>query len=134
MPNIGKKSGAAKAAGRNKQGSKSKPMQINFGRGGKPRKGRGAVDEDDAVLNPGVDYAEDMAETGENEVTVEPVEPFSDGLVSARLRGLVVIPRMGGEDVAALHDFLELFAKTEPFIGAISSKTSFMKKTGGRLL
>lgn len=132
MPNITRKPGAAKAAGRAKRGGRVQPMQVSLGRKAPPSRKRNPMEEDE-ILNPDEEYAEEAA-APEKAAPVEIAEPFSDGLVSARLRGLTVIPRRGGEDTSTLHDFLELFSKTETFIGAISSKTSFMKKTGGRLL
>ena len=62
------------------------------------------------------------------------VVPFADGLISARLNGLVIIPRAGGEEVELLRGFLRHFASAAPFAGNIVSKASFMRKKGGRLL
>lgn len=62
------------------------------------------------------------------------ISPFVDGLVSARLNGLVIIPRVGGEEVELLRGFLRHFSTAAPFAGNIVSKTSFMRKKGGRLL
>lgn len=60
--------------------------------------------------------------------------PFSDGLVAACLKDLVVIPRVGGSEVDLLKGFLKYFATTELFLGSISNRLSFMKKKGGILL
>ncbi len=131
MPNLGKKSGGAKAAGKSKRVNKEQQAPFGFKR--KSARERNPV-EDDVALNPEVAYESSMPEQVKPAHVAEKAEPFSDGLVSPRLRGLTVILHVGGEDTAALHDFLELFSKTETSICATSSKTSFMKKTGGRLL
>ena len=135
MANFGKKAGGEpKPSGRNKR--QDKGVQVNLGKKASTRprgSRRGAVDPEDAPLDPNTMYEEDSEERVVGG-SASPVEPFSDGIVSDKLQGLTVIPRSGGEDIAVLHDFLYLFAKTETFIGTISSKTSFMKKAGGRLL
>lgn len=136
MPNIGKKSGgASKSAGKIKPSKKSPSMKVSLGGKGKPTKAKGKQSLlDDAPIFPGMDAEEINESEVVSEVRVSPAEPFSDGLVSSKLKGLTVVARVGGQEVSVLHDFLELFAKTDTFIGTISSKTSFMKKTGGRLL
>lgn len=132
MPRIGKnKGGPPKAA---EKGSKGQGPSMRMSRKGPARNRKGApVDPEDMPLSPDTMYDGDVLEESQRP-SVAPAEPFIDGIVSPRLRGLAVIPRAGGEEAALLHDFLYLFAKTETFIGAISSKTSFMKKAGGRLL
>ena len=133
MPRIGRKGGDP---------SKATDAKVKGGgrKAGTGRKGtmarnkRGAVDPDDMPLSPDSLYEEEEQAKDPGAGVLMPVEPFMDGIVSQALRGITVIPRAGGEDAAILHDFLGLFAKTETFIGAISTKTSFMKKAGGRLL
>ena len=62
------------------------------------------------------------------------VKPFSDGLVASSLSDMIVVPRVGGEEVEILKEFLVYFASTGTFIGTVSNKLSFMKKKGGLLL
>lgn len=136
MPSIGKKSnGSSKTMGGSKGAKKGSSLQMGRGKksqGFKPRKA--PVDVDDTPLSPDEEVVETEVSGQVSTSTVGPAEPFSDGLVSAKLKGLVVVPRVGGEEVTVLHDFLEMYSRTEPYIGTISSKTSFMKKSGGRLL
>lgn len=136
MPSIGKKSsGPSKAAGKAVGSKKNAALQLGKGKksaGFKPRKK--PVEADDAPLSPDEEFTEVDAVQSSNTPKVSIAEPFADGLVSPKLKGLVVVPRVGGEEVTALHDFLEMYARTETYIGTISSKTSFMKKSGGRLL
>ena len=131
MPNMRKPGGKGKSvnAGR---GVTIRTGQRSFASANKRKR---PTDPDDLPLDPDTVYDGDVGEDeGSPEFTAPTVEPFEDDLVSRRLKNLTVIPRAGGEDAALLHDFLYLFAKTETFIGTISSKTSFMKKAGGRLL
>lgn len=60
--------------------------------------------------------------------------PFSDGLVSPKFSMFPMLPRVGDTEVDLLKSFLKYFSVTSPYIGTISTKTSFMKKKGGRLL
>lgn len=130
MPNFGKKpGGSAKAAGN----SKGRNMGVSK-KNHRPPSMSNMPADDDMPLDSQVAYEDDAYEDEGASVSVSVAEPFEDGLVSAGLRNLPIVPRVGGEEVSILHDFLVLFSKTETFIGAISSKTSFMKKTGGRLL
>lgn len=137
MPNLGRKSGGpGKAVSGSKAGGNSRGFTPKGGRGISQKRDKRdiASESEDTPLDPNVPYETDQGGRNRISAYVEKVEPFSDGLVSLKLRDLAVIPRIGGEEVALLRDFLSLFAKTETFIGAIASKTSFMKKTGGRLL
>ncbi len=134
MPTIGKKSGGGFKPSVNKGRARKQTMNASLSRrGAKPSRNRQGYEDEDAVLSPDVDFQDNVVETG-TEHEVHQAEPFSDGLVSAKLRGLTVIPRVGGEECSVLGDFLVLFSRTEPFIGAVSTKTSYMKKQGGRLL
>lgn len=119
MPNIGKRSGKLKDSKGKYRKSKNEDK---------------VVKDDDRPLSSSVAPDEDLETKQESGLTVATVMPFEDGLVNVGLRGLPTTPRTGGEEISVLHDFLILFSKTETFVGAISSKTSFMKKTGGRLL
>lgn len=136
MPSIGKKSsGPSKAAGKPMGSKKNTSLQLGKGKksaGFKPRKK--PIEADDAPLSPDEEFTETEAVQSSNAPKVNTAESFADGLVSPKLKGLVVVPRVGGEEVTVLHDFLEMYARTETYIGTISSKTSFMKKSGGRLL
>lgn len=132
MPRSREKFGGAGTAPKKaKQGSSPKNQMSRKA----PSKSKGgSLASDDMPLSPDIPYEEGAGEEGYVQQEPSIAEPFTDGIVSPRLKGLTVVPRAGGEDVAVLHDFLLLFAKTETFIGAISSKTSFMKKAGGRLM
>lgn len=77
-----------------------------------------------------MDELDTKVEVGKDTVTT----PFSDGLVFARLNGLTMIPRTGDTEVELLREFFKYFASANPFVGNISTKSSFMKKKGGRLL
>lgn len=114
MPNVGK----------GKKGSTSKPKKNT----------RAKMHDDDMPLDASVAPEEEYEEESSNAVIAEMATPFEDGLVHKALSSIPHIPRVGGEETAVLKGFLDLFARTETFIGAIYSKTSFMKKTGGRLL
>lgn len=67
-------------------------------------------------------------------VAVVKPAPYTDGIVSPAIAGLVTVPRVGGAEVSLIHDYLKYLAVTETYIGAITTKWSFMKKRGGRLL
>lgn len=133
MPVFGKNaSNPPGKAGKNKQGQGT---QVNLGRKASKSKfsRKPAVDPDDMPLNPEVAYGE---EEGYSEPVreVTPVGAFEDDLIHPRLRGLTVIPRAGGEETAVLRDFLDMYTRTGTVLGDLARKTSFMKKTGGRLL
>lgn len=62
------------------------------------------------------------------------VPPFSDGVVSAKFCTVPSVLHAGGPEVEMLRAAMHYFTVTEPFIGTINTKVSFMKKKGGRLL
>ena len=133
MPTIKRNSGGGfkpSASGKGRARKDAIGASLNR-KGTKPQRGKHGF-EDDEVLDPDVGYEEEVAESTDR--TVERAEPFSDGLVSVRLRDVTVIPRIGGEECLVLGEFLKQLSSTEPFIGSISTKTSYMKKQGGRLL
>lgn len=90
--------------------------------------------EDENVI-AGVTPVEDTDDEPEVELpAVELAVPFSDGIVAACLNNLVVIPRIGGQEVDILRSFLHYFVVTDTFIGTITTRASFMRKKGGTLL
>lgn len=125
--------------------SGGKPSRSKGGKGSKPKKtpkssakkNKARVDEQvDEVVVAGVTPIGE--EAPEEEVrkmpVVEQAIPFADGLTAQCLDNLVVISRVGGQEVDLLKSFLKYFATTETFIGTISSKGSFMKRKAGVLL
>ena len=64
----------------------------------------------------------------------EEIMPFSDGLVTSSFCIFPLVAKIADEEVGLLRLFLKYFSQTEPFIGTMNTKTSFMKKKGGRLL
>lgn len=135
MPNVGRKPGGGfKPSSKNKGASRKVAINQSLSqRGTRPSRRKQGFDDDDLPLSP--DEAVVEEETGEGRRLEQSVaEPFSDGLVSRQFKGLAIVPRVGGEECSLLADFLSVFARTEPFIGAISQKASYMKKQGGRLL
>lgn len=134
MPNIGGKSnGGFKPSSKNKGAARKAALSQSLGqRGMKPSRNKHGFQEDDMPLNPDIE-----AEDEEQEVSTPSLpkaEPFSDGIVARQFRGLVIVPRVGGEECSVLSDFLTVFSRTAPFIGSINQKASYMKKQGGRLL
>lgn len=132
MPKLSKKAGSAKTKKRDKS-RKQKTEEL--------LEAAPILDEslDDESIEDSPLDSDTMAEVAPG-VLEEPVEkvklpePFSDGIVSSCLDGLVTVVRVGGQEVLLLSSFLQYFATTGSYIGAIVTKWSFMKKKGGRLL
>ena len=66
--------------------------------------------------------------------TVPKADPFSDGIVSIRLKDATVVPRVGGDEVTLLREFLQYYTEENVHVTNIMTRNSFMKKAGGRLL
>lgn len=134
MPTFGKKSGGGfKPSSKNKGPARKAALNQSLGqRGARPSRRKQGYDDEDMPLTP--DVAAEAEEETEHFAESLKAEPFEDGLVSRQFRGLAIVPRVGGEECSILADFLLHFSRTGPFIGAISQKTSYMKKQGGRLL
>ena len=73
-------------------------------------------------------------ETVESVVEERSITPFSDGVVSPQFRRFPTVQRAADAEVALLKSFLHYFSVGRTFVGTIHTKTSFMKKKGGRLL
>lgn len=91
---------------------------------------------EDEVIVAGVTPVEEAVEEDPLASLATPMQatPFSDGIVASCLSNLVVIPRIGGQEVDLLRSFLSYFVITDTFIGTITMRASFMKKKGGTLL
>ena len=125
------------AGGKPAKGKNAKPAKGKKAPKSTPKRGRSHdVEQADEVVVAGVTPVaeEPSADEVKQMPAVEQAVPFSDGIVAPCLANLVVIPRVGGQEVDLLKSFLKYFGITETFIGAISSKTSFMKRKGGMLL
>lgn len=122
MPNVKKtKAGTAKPAGTQKKQISKKSDKV-------PTKQKSS----EAVRSK-ADAAEQTIQVGAK-AEAPLATPFSDGIVVARLNNLAFVPRSGGDEVDILRSFLKYYSSSTPFVGTISSKLSFMRKKGGRLL
>lgn len=120
-----------------KQSKGRKPQKKKAPPKASTKRKRGAADEqvDEVVVAGVTPIGEEAPEEEVKQMpVVEQAIPFSDGITASCLSNLVVISKVGGAEVDLLRSFLKYFATTETFIGAISSKTSFMKRKGGMLL
>lgn len=137
LPRLSKAQGSAgkkKAVPANRKPEKSKGSK-DARRKTKPKKNHELEEAEDEAIVAGVTSVDEVTEEPESPVVeVVPAIAFSDGLVAPCLKDLVVIPRIGFQEVELLRTFLHYFVITETFIGAISTKSSFMKKRGGVLL
>lgn len=145
MPNVGGRAGGGfKPSSRPKGGGFKPPSGKGAARkdtltrslnqrGQRPLRSRQGFQDEDMPLSPDdeIEVEEEQVASGQS---LAPVEPFSDGIVARQFRGLVIVPRVGGEECSVLADFLTVYSRTTPFIGSINQKTSYMKKQGGRLL
>ena len=132
MPDFGN----AKSKKGKKSKSKSSYSKSNKG-SKKSRRNVASTEQDqdeEVIIGVTAPEEEDEEVDTPQEIVIEKVTPFSDGLVANCLSGLIVVPRVGGDEVDLFKGFLYYFAITEPFIGAVSNKLSFMKKKGGLLL
>lgn len=116
-----------------KKGAKKIPAPPKNKGKSKPLKKVPSV-EDDEIIIPG-DSSEEIEEVPATvKQSVQLVEPFSDGIVSACLNNITIIPRVGNQETDVLRGFLKHFSVSGTFIGNVSSRLSFMKKKGGLLL
>lgn len=125
MPTLSKgtKSSSTKAVTRGKKSKKSKA------------KTEVGMDDQDVLSLSGELVRDSEVRSDDNTSATGPsLIPFSDGIVASCLKDLVVIPRIGGQEVELLRGFLKYFSSTELFLGSISNRLSFMKKKGGILL